>query len=86
MDTQVAAGRVEDARWLLENFGSTNSVLELEHLEADNFVYAGTLIVHGDVRVPASCWWAAACRRAAAYAPASSKRAKRFNAAAPSCR
>ncbi len=51
MDTQVAAGRVEDARWLLENFGSTNSVLELEHLEADNFVYAGTLIVHGDVRV-----------------------------------
>ena len=52
MDTQVAAGRVEDARWLLENFGSTNSVLELEHLEADHFVYAGTLIVHGDVRVP----------------------------------
>ena len=52
MDTQVAAGRVDDARWLLENFGSTNSVLELEHLEADNFVYAGTLIVHGDVRVP----------------------------------
>ena len=51
MDTQVAAGRVEDARWLLENFGSTHSVLELEHLEADNFVYAGTLIVHGDVRV-----------------------------------
>ena len=52
MDTQVAAGRVEDARWLLENFGSTNAVLELDHLEADNFVYAGTLIVHGDVRVP----------------------------------
>lgn len=52
MDTQVAAGRVDDARWLLENFGSTHSVLELEHLEADNFVYAGTLIVHGDVRVP----------------------------------
>lgn len=51
MDTQVAAGRVEDARWLLENFGSTNTVLELEHLETDNFVYAGTLIVHGDVRV-----------------------------------
>lgn len=51
MDTQVAAGRVEDARWLLENFGSTNAVLELEHLEADNFVYAGTLIVRGDVRV-----------------------------------
>jgi len=52
MDTQVRAGRVEDARWLLENFGATNSVLELDHLEADNFVYAGTLIVHGDVRVP----------------------------------
>lgn len=52
MDTQVAAGRVDDARWLLENFGSTNSVLELEHLEADNFVYAGQLIVRGDVRVP----------------------------------
>lgn len=52
MDTQVAAGRVDDARWLLENFGSTNTVLELEHLEADNFVFAGTLIVRGDVRVP----------------------------------
>ena len=52
MDTQVAAGRVEDARWLLENFGPTHTVLELEHLEADHFVYAGTLIVHGDVRVP----------------------------------
>ena len=51
MDTQVAAGRVDDARWLLENFGPTNTVLELEHLEADHFVYAGTLIVHGDVRV-----------------------------------
>lgn len=51
MDTQVAAGRVDDARWLLENFGSTHAVLELEHLEADNFVYAGTLIVRGDVRV-----------------------------------
>ena len=51
MDKQVAAGRVEDARWLLENFGATHSVLELDHLEADNFVYAGTLIVRGDVRV-----------------------------------
>ena len=52
MDTQVAAGRVDDARWLLENFGATHSVLEVDHLEADNFVYAGTLIVRGDVRVP----------------------------------
>ncbi|MEX8194135.1 hypothetical protein [Comamonas guangdongensis] len=52
MDTQVAAGRVEDARWLLQNFGATNTVLEVEHLEADNLVFAGTLIVHGDVRVP----------------------------------
>lgn len=52
MDTQVRAGRVEDARWLLENFGATSTVLELDSLEADNFVYAGTLIVHGDVRVP----------------------------------
>ena len=52
MDTQVRAGRVEDARWLLENFGATNTVLELDHLEADHFVYAGTLIVHGDIRVP----------------------------------
>jgi len=52
MDTQVAAGRVEDARWLLQNFGATNTVLELEHLEADNLVFAGTVIVHGDVRVP----------------------------------
>ena len=52
MDTQVRAGRVEDARWLLQNFGPTNTVLELDHLEADHCVFAGTLIVHGDVRVP----------------------------------
>ena len=52
MDTQVRAGRVDDARWLLENFGATHTVLELEHLEAEHFVYAGTLIVHGEVRVP----------------------------------
>jgi hypothetical protein len=51
MDTQVRAGRVEDARWLLQNFGPTNAVLEVEHLEADNLVFAGTVIVHGDVRV-----------------------------------
>lgn len=51
MDTQVRAGRVEDARWLLQNFGATHTVLEVEHLEADNLVFAGTLIVHGDVRV-----------------------------------
>lgn len=51
MDTQVAAGRIEDARWLLQNFGPTHAVLEVDHLEADNLVFAGTVIVHGDVRV-----------------------------------
>ena len=52
LDTQVRAGRVEDARWLLKNFGPTHNVLEVEHLEADNLVFAGTVIVHGEVRVP----------------------------------
>lgn len=51
MDTQVRAGRVEDACWLLRNFGPTHAVLEVEHLEADNLVFSGSVIVHGDVRV-----------------------------------
>ena len=32
LDALVAAGRVDDAVWLLENFGPTTAVLELEQM------------------------------------------------------
>jgi hypothetical protein len=52
LDALVADGRVEDARWLMNQFGSTDAVLEVEHLEAEALVFAGSLVVHGEVRVP----------------------------------
>jgi hypothetical protein len=52
MDTQVAAGRVEDARWLLENFGSTNTCWSSSTWRPTTWSMPAPLIVHGDVRVP----------------------------------
>ena len=51
LDTLVAAGRVDDACWLLSQFGPTNEVLTLDRLEADALVFAGTLVVRGNVDV-----------------------------------
>ena len=51
LDTMVAAGRAGDACWLLEQFGSTNEVRELDAIEADAVVFAGTLRVRGGVDV-----------------------------------
>lgn len=49
LDALVAAGRVEDACWLLDQFGPTDAVLTLDHLAADALVFAGTLRVRGAV-------------------------------------
>jgi len=49
LDTLVAAGRVDDACWLLEQFGPTNEVLTLEALDAEALVFAGTLVVRGPI-------------------------------------
>lgn len=52
LDALVHDGRIEDARWLMGQFGTTDQVLEVEHLEASALVYAGSITVHGEVRVP----------------------------------
>ncbi|MDB5915238.1 MAG: hypothetical protein JWP22_3913 [Ramlibacter sp.] len=51
LDDLVNAGRVEDACWLLEKVGATNTVLELDRLEADAVVYAGSIHVRGSIEV-----------------------------------
>ena len=49
LDTLVQAGRVEDACWLLTQFGPTQEVLTLDTLEAEAIVFAGTLKVRGSI-------------------------------------
>ena len=51
LDTLVQAGRVDDACWLLQQFGPTDEVLELEHLEADAIVFAGSLYIRKHIEV-----------------------------------
>ena len=51
LDTLVNAGRVEDACWLLGQFGPTNAVLEVDALEAEAIVFAGTVEVRGSIDV-----------------------------------
>ena len=43
LDALVAAGRVDDACWLLTQFGPTNEVLSLDSVDAEALVFAGTL-------------------------------------------
>lgn len=52
LDALVNDGRVDDARWLMGQFGATDQVLEVDHLEARAVVFAGSVIVRGEVRVP----------------------------------
>ena len=63
LDTLVAAGRVEDALWLLAQFGPTNAVLAVDVLEADAIVFAGTIEVRGaiDVDYDTTMWHKFAC-------------------------
>ena len=49
LDTLVQAGRVEDACWLLTQFGPTQEVLTLDTLDAEAIVFAGTLQVRGSI-------------------------------------
>ena len=51
LDTLMEAGRVDDACWLLAQFGPTNDVLELDHLDAEAIVFAGSVQVRGSVDV-----------------------------------
>src|SRR5574337_871855 len=51
LDQLVAAGRVDDALWLLGQFGPTNAVLSVDSLEAEAVVFAGTVQVRGGIEV-----------------------------------
>lgn len=51
LDDLVREGRVEDACWMLDQFGPTNDVLEIEHLEADALVFAGSVRCLGSADV-----------------------------------
>ena len=51
LDKMVAAGRVGDACWLLQQFGPTGEVRVVDAIEADAIVFAGTLQVRGGVDV-----------------------------------
>lgn len=51
LDELVAEGRVEDACWLLSQFGPTSAVRRLERLSAETVVFAGTIEVARDIDV-----------------------------------
>ena len=51
LDDLVREGRVEDACWMLDQFGPTNDVLEVEHLGADALVFAGSVRCGGSADV-----------------------------------
>jgi hypothetical protein len=51
LDDLVRDGRVEDACWLLDQLGPTHTLLELDDLEADDFVHAGSILVRGSIEV-----------------------------------
>lgn len=51
LDALVAAGRVEDACWLLDQFGPTDAVCVMDDVDAPAIVYAGTLHVRGALHV-----------------------------------
>lgn len=51
LDALVADGRGKDACWLIDQFGATDAVLQLDHLEAHDFVFAGAIEVRGTIEI-----------------------------------
>lgn len=51
LDALVADGRAKDAYWLLDQFGPTDTVLQLDHLDAQDFIFAGSIEVRGTIEV-----------------------------------
>jgi len=51
LDALVADGRVDDACWLLDQFGPTDSVLVVESIDAAAIVFAGTLVARRGICV-----------------------------------
>src|SRR3569832_1106360 len=51
LDALVRDGRVDDACWLLTQFGHTDAVLSVNAIDAQAIVFAGTLEVRGNIEV-----------------------------------
>ena len=51
LDDLVREGRVDDACWMLDQFGPTNDVLEVHQLQADALVFAGSVRCLGSAEV-----------------------------------
>src|SRR5690606_13945152 len=51
LDALVADGRVDDACWLLDQFGPTDNVLVLDSIDAAAIVFAGTLVARRGICV-----------------------------------
>lgn len=49
LDAFVSAGRVNDACWLLTQFGPTDEILVVDAIDAEAVVFAGTLQVRGNI-------------------------------------
>ncbi|MDM9561349.1 hypothetical protein [Bordetella petrii] len=51
LDALVADGRVDDACWLLDQFGPTDGVLQVEAIDAAAIVFAGTVVARQGISV-----------------------------------
>ncbi len=51
LDALVAENRIDDACWLLDQFGPTDAVLTVDAIDANAIVFAGTLVVRMDINV-----------------------------------
>ncbi|HEY9280740.1 MAG TPA: hypothetical protein VIP51_11765, partial [Eoetvoesiella sp.] len=51
LDALIADGRVDDACWLLDQFGPTDAVLDVDSIDASAIVFAGTLIARMGINV-----------------------------------
>ncbi|HYG41403.1 MAG TPA: hypothetical protein VEA17_00635 [Bordetella sp.] len=51
LDALVADGRVDDACWLLDQFGPTDAVLQVDSIDATAIVFAGTLVARRGISV-----------------------------------
>jgi len=51
LDALVADGRIDDACWLLDQFGPVDTILRLDTVDAHAIVFAGTLEVRSGITV-----------------------------------
>ena len=51
LDALCDDDRVDDACWLLNAFGKTSDVLEVDVLERKSFVFAGSIVVKGPIKI-----------------------------------